>query len=107
MDVARPYAAVAPSLDGDVLVVLAGVTGPLTGRQVAELARRGSQSAVSAVLDRLVEHGLVLRQKAGRAHLHTLNREHVAAPAVEALARARSVLFDRIGRYVSVMEEGM
>lgn len=105
MDVARPYSAVVPSLDGDVLVALAGVTSPLTGRQVANRARRGSQSAVSAVLDRLVEHGLVLRQQAGRAQLHTLNRAHVAAPAVEALARARSELFDRISQKVLTWPE--
>lgn len=105
MDVARPYAAVVPSLDGDVLVALAGVNSPLTGRQVADLARRGSPSAVTTVLDRLVEQGLVLRQKAGRAHLHTLNRAHVAAPAVEALARARSEFFDRIGQRVLTWPE--
>jgi predicted transcriptional regulator len=107
MDVARPYSAVVPSLDGDVLVALAGVTSPLTGRQVAERAQRGSQSAVSSVLDRLVEHGLVLRQKAGRAHLHTLNRAHVAAPAVEALAKVRSNLFDRIGDQIATWPEAM
>jgi predicted nucleotidyltransferase len=96
MDVARPYSAVVPSLDGDVLVVLAGTTRPLTGRQVAELSRRGSRSAVSAVLDRLVEQGLVLRQEAGRAHLHTLNREHLAAGAAEQLASLRSELLRRL-----------
>jgi DNA-binding transcriptional ArsR family regulator len=96
MDVARPYSAVVPSLDGDVLVTLAGTSRPLTGRQVAELSRRGSQTAVSAVLDRLVEHGLVLRQQAGRAHLHTLNREHVAAGVVEGLAGLRAELLQRL-----------
>lgn len=96
MDVARPYSAVVPSIDGDVLVVLAGTTRPLTGRQVADLARRGSQKAVSAVLDRLVEQGLVHREPAGRAHLHTLNREHLAAAAVEQLASLRTELVLRL-----------
>lgn len=95
MDVARPYSAVVPTIDGDVLFVLATTTRPLTGRQIAAEAHRGSQTAVSAVLDRLVDQGLVLRQPAGRAYLHTLNRDHVAANVVESLAALRSDLFRR------------
>jgi predicted nucleotidyltransferase len=33
--------------------------------------------------------------------IHTLNRDHVAAPAVLALARLRAELFERIGRTVA------
>lgn len=76
--------------------MLAGTTAPLTGRQVARLAHRGSSPAVSAALDRLVEQGLVRREHAGRAYLHTLNRDHVAAPAVELLAGLRSELLRRL-----------
>ena len=104
MDVARPYSAVSPTVEGDVLVALAGTTKPLTGRQVAQLVRRGSQKGVSVALDRLVKHGLVLREEAGRAYLHRLNRDHVAAAAVEALAAMRSEflgrLRERIGQWV-------
>lgn len=96
MDVARPYSAVVPTVEGDVLVVLAGTTRPLTGRQVAQLVRRGSQKAVSVALERLVEHGVVLREEAGRAYLHALNRDHLAAPAVELLAAMRSELLRRL-----------
>jgi len=96
MNVARPYAAVAPGVGGDALVVLAGTTAPLTGRQIARLARRGTSPSVSAALDRLVEQGLVHRQVAGRAYLHTLNRDHVAAPVVEALAGLRAELLRRL-----------
>jgi hypothetical protein len=96
VDVARPYAAVAPGVEGDALVVLAGTTAPLTGRQIARLARRGTSPSISAALERLVEHGLVHRQVAGRAYLHTLNRDHVAAPVVEALASLRTELLHRL-----------
>jgi predicted nucleotidyltransferase len=96
MDVARPYAAVTPGVEGAVLVVLAGTTAPLTGRQIARLAARGTSPSVSAALDRLVEHGLVHRQVAGRAYLHTLNRDHVAAPAVQTLAGLRGELLRRL-----------
>jgi hypothetical protein len=96
MDVAFPHSVVSPTLEGDVLVVLAGTTRPLTGREVARLARRGTPPAVAAALTRLVDQGLVLRDEAGGAYLHTLNRDHLAAPAVLVLAGLRTEMFDRL-----------
>lgn len=96
MDVAYPHSAVSPTLEGDVLIVLAGTTRPLTGREIARLVRRGSQPAVAAALDRLVGQGLVRREEAGSAFLHTLNRDHLAAPAVLVLARLRTELIERL-----------
>jgi Nucleotidyltransferase domain len=96
MNVSRAYSAVAPTVEGDVLVVLAGTTQPLTGRRVARIARRGSVAAVAKALDRLVNQGLVLRQEAPPASLYTLNRQHVAAPVVETLALIRTELLDRL-----------
>jgi len=96
MDLTRPYAALSPTLDPAVLVALIGTTRPLTGREVARLLGRASHSGVIAVLERLVEQGLVEREEAGRAFLFTLNREHLAAPAVALLANLREELLDRI-----------
>lgn len=96
MDMSRAYSAVAPTVDGDVLVVLAGTTQPLTGRRVARLARRGSVAAVAKALGRLVSQGLVIRQEAPPASLYTLNRQHVAASAVETLALIRTELLNRL-----------
>ncbi|HEY6762773.1 MAG TPA: nucleotidyltransferase domain-containing protein [Baekduia sp.] len=96
MDVARPYAAVAPGVEGEALMVLAGTTAPLTGRQIARLARRGTSPSVSAALERLTAQGIVHRQQAGRAYLHTLNRDHIAAPAVMLLADLRAELLRRL-----------
>jgi Nucleotidyltransferase domain len=101
MDVARPYSAVVPTLEGDVLVALAGTTRPLTGRQVARLVRRGSQKAVSDALERLVEQGVVRREEAGRAYLHVLNRDHIAAPVAELLAAMRGELVRRLRERIS------
>jgi predicted nucleotidyltransferase len=101
MDVSRPYAAIVPSLDGDVLMVLAGTTAPLSGRQIAQRLPKGSERGVRLVLERLAEHGLVLVEQAGRAHMYTLNREHLAAPLVEALAQLRTNLFDRLRDEIS------
>jgi predicted nucleotidyltransferase len=96
MDVARPYTAIAPSLDTSVLSVLAETNHPLSGREVARLAERKSHGGVLLALNRLVEHGLVWREDAGGSALYTLNREHLAAPAVEMLAELRPALFDRL-----------
>ena len=95
MDVSRPYTAVSSGIDIEVLVALAGTTRPLTGRRVAEVVGH-SQRGVLTVLDRLVEHGLVLRTAAGRALMHELNRDHLAAPAVELLAGMRAELVGRL-----------
>ncbi len=96
MDTARPYKAICPTLDGEVLNVLAGTDRPLTGREVARLTGRESHRGVLTVLNRLSGQGVVDRQIAGRALLYTLNREHVATPAVELLAGIRSELIARI-----------
>jgi predicted nucleotidyltransferase len=100
MDVARPYTAVCPTLDGDVLHVLAGTTMALTGRQVALLTGRTSHSGVLDSLHRLTEHGLVTRVELNRAYLFALNRDHLAAPAVEMLANLREKLIEEIRRTV-------
>jgi predicted nucleotidyltransferase len=96
MDVAHPYKSVSPTLDGDVLRVLARTTGVLTGREVAALTGRRSHSGVLGALNRLTEHGLVDRVEMNRAYLFTLNREHLAAPAVELLMEMRAELLRRI-----------
>lgn len=76
--------------------MLAGTTRPLTGREVARLAHKASHSGVLEALSRLTEHGLVERQEAGRALLYTLNRDHLAMPAVEALTNLRGELLQRL-----------
>ncbi|HSZ14961.1 MAG TPA: nucleotidyltransferase domain-containing protein [Solirubrobacteraceae bacterium] len=76
--------------------MLAGTTMALTGRQVALLTGRKSHSGVLAVLNRLTEHGLVSRVELNRAYLFALNRDHLAAPAVEILAGMRKALFDEL-----------
>ena len=96
MDLSSPARAVVPSLAADVLVVLAGTTMPLTGRQIHRLVPVGSWSGVRRVLLHLETSGLAHVLETGSANLYTLNREHVAAPAVLALTDLRGVLFERI-----------
>jgi predicted nucleotidyltransferase len=96
MDLRRPYTVICPTLEGPVLDVLAHTTRPLTGREIARLASRGSERGVRLVLHRLVAQGLVTAREAGSASLFVLNREHVAAGILEGLLRLRAELIERI-----------
>ncbi len=102
MDISHPIADVVPSAHGPVLAVLAGTTVPLTGRRVAELTDpRVSQPRVARILVDLTAAGLVDRIEAGSASLFTLNREHLAARAVEDLATLRTRLWARIAEHAT------
>lgn len=103
MDVSKPFAALFPAVDSSALSVLAQTTRPRTGREIARLAGR-SPAGVRAVLERLVDQGLVDREKAGNAFVYTLNREHLAAPPLETLVNLRPSLFDRLRQEVGGWE---
>ena len=96
MNVSMPSEAVVPSLDGPVLVALAKLTGSVTGRQVHQLAGTGSEAGVRNVLTRLVHQGIVRASPAGSAVLYAINREHVAWPAVQAIAGLRGEFLARL-----------
>lgn len=80
---------------GDVLVALASLRAPLSGRRIAE---RASVSATQAakVLTALTDAGLVDATSAPPAILYGLNRDHVLASAVDAVVRARSAWRERL-----------
>lgn len=95
MDVSRPFSALSPSVDLDVLAVLSGSSVPRSGREIARRSGR-SKTGVQHVLDRLVRHGLVDRLQTGNASLYSLNREHLLAPAVDQMTGARVELIRRL-----------
>jgi len=92
MDFVHPLGVVSPTLDGDVLVVLAGAEEEFSGRRLHRLVGHGSEPGVRKAVERLVDQGIVLRRRAGRANLYRLNRQHVSAEAIELLVGARSQL---------------
>lgn len=104
MDLSRPWAPIRSPLDMEVVRVLRRTTRPLTGRDVARLVRTGSQPAVNAVLRRLAEEGVVHADEAGNAYLYTLNREHLAVPALEQLADIRAELERRLRAVIAEWE---
>lgn len=68
---------------------------------VHRLAGRGSLTGVRRVLVRLVGTGIVVEVPGG----YLLNRDHVATPAIEALAQLWTALFERIEKSVSAWPE--
>lgn len=87
---------IAPGLDSAVLEVLARTESGLSATQIASLAGRGSRAGQRDVLNRLVEHGLVLAEPANRGYLYRLNRSHVLTDPLLAVARSRSTILDRL-----------
>jgi predicted nucleotidyltransferase/biotin operon repressor len=83
-------------LDGDVLVLLAGTTQAMSGREIAERLGLRSHDGVRKSLQRLTGQGIVVREGSRHAFLHQLNREHLGAAAVLALAGMRTELWARI-----------
>lgn len=104
MDLSSPLRSIAPSLDSAVLEVLAGTESGLSLAQIARLAGRGSRQGLALVLDRLVDHGLVLADPANRGHLYRLNRHHVLADAVLSAARARVTVLDRLAQAITALD---
>jgi hypothetical protein len=92
MDVAHPIRAVVPTLDGPVLEVLAGTSHPLTTLEVHRLTGVGSSMGVRLALERLAGQGIILADHRRNAIYYTGNRDHLAWPAVESLARLRVAL---------------
>ncbi len=64
------------------------------------MASRGSEAGIRKALARLTSHGIIGAQEAGRALLYTLNRDHLAVPALEVLANMRTELERRLSEEI-------
>ena len=96
MDLQHPLRTLVPSLDWAVLEVLAATRSSLGASQIHRLSSTGSRKGQAAVLDRLVEHGLVIAEPAGQGFLYRLNRDHMLAPAVIVAVGLRAQLLQRL-----------
>lgn len=96
MDLSRPLKVVAPTIDADVLAVLASVDQAFTGREVHRMMGRHSQSGVNRVLNRLVQQGIVSRTRVGSSRTYELNNDHIQAEPIVQLVRARERLRERM-----------
>ena len=95
MDLSHPMRVLTPTLDGDLLAVLASAEKSFTTGDLQRQIRH-TLAEIRKTLQRLVSQGIVLEQPAGPAVLYTLNREHLAAPAIATLAALRAALFEQM-----------
>ena len=94
MILSRPLQVVTPTVDGDVLAVLARADAAFTPPQVRDLVDMHSVEGVRNALRRLTVQGIVTRQRHGNAYVYRLNREHVAARHIIGLAQAGDDVLD-------------
>jgi hypothetical protein len=105
MDFRRPLQVVTPTLDGDVLSVLARAEAEMTGRELHRVIGHGSHQGIRNAADRLAEQGVVSRRSAGIANLYQLNRAHVAASWIEGLASLPAQVLDRLRDAINGWEQ--
>lgn len=96
MQVQKPLAVISPTLDGDVLAVLAQAEVTFTPGQVARLVQDASVEGIRKVLQRLAAQGILDVERVGQAYTYRLNRDHLAAEHIVALANQRTTLLSRI-----------
>lgn len=100
MNLNRPLTSLIPSLEGEVLTVLAGAETSFTGNQVHKIIGAYSDRGVRDALKRLCAQGIVISQSAGAADLYTLNQSHLLANYIKRIANVRTEFFDLLSREV-------
>ncbi|MPV48710.1 nucleotidyltransferase domain-containing protein [Pseudactinotalea sp. HY160] len=97
MQLQHPFGVITPTEDGDVLTVLAGAQSSFTSGDVVRLAAgEWSRSGVRRSLDRLAVQGLVESTRVGSGYAFRLNRDHLAAEHVIAIANLRREFIERL-----------
>ena len=96
MELHRPLATVTPTLDGDVLAVLAAHDIAFTTGQIHRILNRFSEEGIRKVLSRLVLQGLVTADRVGNAFAYRFNRDHLAAEPILALAGLANTFLSKL-----------
>ena len=100
MELHRPLSTVTPTLDGDVLAVLARSDSPYTTGQLRRVLAGPSEEGIRKVLQRLAKKGIVRATRVGNAFSYDLNRSHLAAEHVVGLARLQETFLDRLTEHL-------
>lgn len=95
MQFTSPLATVTPTVDGDVLAILASSDDWFTTTLLQEQIPTRSIPGIRNVLIRLGEQGIVQSMIVGRVHQYRLNRQHLAAESIIALARLQDAFVSR------------
>ena len=100
MQLNKPFTTVTPTLDGDVLAVLASAEVTFTISQIQRIITTASGEGIRKVLTRLTAQGVVLHDQVGRTNTYRLNTEHLAAEPIMALSRLASTFLTRLEEHL-------
>ena len=101
MELNRPFATVTPTLDGDVLAVLATHDVTFTTGQIHRVLNSFSEEGIRKVLTRLMLQGVVLGERVGHTYAYRLNTAHLAAEPIVALAKLFNTFLARLEEHLS------
>lgn len=101
MRLQHPFEIVTPTLDGDVLGVLAGATEWFAIPTINAMIPERSDEGIRKTLKRLISVGIVEELVSGRVHLYRLNREHLGAEPILQLAALKQRFFSRLQSEIS------
>lgn len=104
MDLERPFTVITPTADGDALAVLAGAEKGFTAAEVRSVAGRRSIEGMRRALKRLEAQGIVVASRAGNTTVYQLNRAHLAAASVLAIADLKRELIERTRSLIGAWE---
>jgi DNA-binding transcriptional ArsR family regulator len=96
MQLNHPLATITPTLDGDVIALLAQQENSFTTGQLRRVLGRYSEEGIRKALQRLTRQGIVHAERVGNAYSYRLNRDHLAAGPVMELARLLDTLLGRL-----------
>jgi predicted nucleotidyltransferase len=96
VEIHRPFATVTPTLDGEVLAVLAANDVTFTTGQIHRVLNSYSEEGIRKVLARLVSQGVVLSERIGNAFVYRLNAAHLAAKPILELAKLFETFLKRL-----------
>jgi predicted transcriptional regulator len=96
MELSRPLSTITPTLDGDVLAVLARHEVAFTTGALHRVLTQYSEEGIRKVLQRLTRQGVVHSHRVGNAYSYRLNRDHLAAEHIIRLADLLSTLLARL-----------
>lgn len=104
MRLQHPFEIITPTLDGDVLMVLAGGEDWFGVSTINDLIPQRSDEGIRKTLKRLVSVGIAEELTAGRSHLYRLNREHLGAELIIHLASLKHTFLSQIHAVISSWE---
>ncbi|OIQ79621.1 hypothetical protein GALL_386370 [mine drainage metagenome] len=104
MNLSKPLTSLIPTLEGEVLTVLAGAQISFSGLQVQKIIGKYTPRGVRDALQRLCVQGIVTRRPAGAADLYELNPTHIMTKYIKSLVDLRSEFLELLKKEVSAWD---